>query len=175
MGQEYFINSQELEDKVRQLLPSQGGKGANFDLSATTQIVPIIDLTESAEGSNVRQDLQTALSFSTATEFDVNNAKTTVITNTGYYRITGGCTGGYHGATNEEIASIIIDDGATEKTVWAIQVRSDQVYLGFNQNVDYTVFLRAGDSLKINSSSTAVRFKGSVRQIADISGNLTNP
>ena len=52
MGQEFFINSQELETKVRQLLPSQGGAGQGFDLSASTQIVPIIDLTESAEGSN---------------------------------------------------------------------------------------------------------------------------
>ena len=63
MAQEFFINSQELEDKIRQLLPSQGGAGAGFDLSASTQIVPIIDLTESAEGSNVREDLQTAMSF----------------------------------------------------------------------------------------------------------------
>ena len=58
MGQEFFINSQELESKVRQLLPSQGGAGAGFDLSASTQIVPIIDLTESAEGSNVRADFE---------------------------------------------------------------------------------------------------------------------
>ena len=51
VGSEYFINSQELENKVRNLLPSQGGAGAGFDLSASTQIIPIIDLTESAEGS----------------------------------------------------------------------------------------------------------------------------
>ena len=62
MGQEYFINSQTLETKVRQLLPSQGGAGAGFDLSASTQIIPVIDVTESAEGSVLRADLQTALS-----------------------------------------------------------------------------------------------------------------
>ena len=78
MGQEFFINSQELEDKIRQLLPSQGGKGAGFDLSASTQIVPIIDLTESAEGSNLRQDLQTALSFDSSTTFSVSNTTTTI-------------------------------------------------------------------------------------------------
>ena len=61
MGQEYFINSQQLENKVRDLLPSQGGAGAGFDLSASTQIIPIIDVTESAEGSNLREDLQTSL------------------------------------------------------------------------------------------------------------------
>ena len=31
VGSEYFINSQELEDKVRDLLPSQGGAGAGFN------------------------------------------------------------------------------------------------------------------------------------------------
>ena len=62
MAQEFFIKSADLENKVRQLLPSQGGLGAGFDLTASTQIVLIIDLTESAEGSNLRQDLQKALS-----------------------------------------------------------------------------------------------------------------
>ena len=91
MGSEYFINSQELEDKVRNLLPSQGGAGAGFDLSASTQIVPIIDLTESAEGSNVRQDLQTALSLSSVTEFDIGTVASTIINNTGYFRVFGSC------------------------------------------------------------------------------------
>ena len=67
MGQEFFINCQTLQDKIRAVLPSQGGAGAGLDLSASTTIVPIIDLTESAEGSNVRQDLQTALSFNNIT------------------------------------------------------------------------------------------------------------
>jgi len=89
VGSEYFINSQELEDKVRNLLPSQGGAGAGFDLSASTQIIPVIDLTESAEGSNLRQDLQTSLSHGSVTSFNVVNTTTTIISNTGYYRIFG--------------------------------------------------------------------------------------
>ena len=64
MGQEFFIKSDTLESKVRQLLPSQGGLGAGFDLSASSQIIPIVDLTESAEGSNLRIDLQSAISLS---------------------------------------------------------------------------------------------------------------
>ena len=50
MGQEFIIKSPNLEDKINQLLPSQGGFQAGVDLSATTQIVPIVDLTETAEG-----------------------------------------------------------------------------------------------------------------------------
>ena len=47
MAQEFFINSETLQRKVAEILPSQGGAGAGFDLSASTQIVPIVDLTES--------------------------------------------------------------------------------------------------------------------------------
>jgi hypothetical protein len=173
--QQFTIQSEAIRDKLNALLPAQNLGAIGVELTGSTQIIPIVDLTEVAEGSNIRQDLQTALSFKTATAFDVNNATTTVINTTGYWRVTGGATGGYHGSTNEEIASIIINDGTSDKTVWAIQVRSDQVYLGFDQNVDYTVFLPAGHSLKILSSSTAVRFIGSIRQIADLSGNLIDP
>ena len=41
MGQEFFIKSDNLEQKIREILPSQGGLGAGFDLSASTQIIPI--------------------------------------------------------------------------------------------------------------------------------------
>ena len=57
MGQEFFIKSDNLEQKIREILPSQGGLGAGFDLSASTQIIPVVDVTESAEGSNLRSDL----------------------------------------------------------------------------------------------------------------------
>ena len=88
MAQEFTINSTAIETKINQLLPSQGGFGAGVDLSASTMVIPIVDLTESAEGSGVRQDLQTAISFNTATAFNVNNATTTVINKQQEYRAT---------------------------------------------------------------------------------------
>ena len=101
MGQEYFINSQELEDKVRDLLPSQGGAGAGFDLSASTQIIPVIDLTESAQGSNLRTDLQTALDGA-STEFNISNASnTSIVTTTGFFRVYGTCTLGDSGGNQQ--------------------------------------------------------------------------
>lgn len=175
MGQEFIIKSQQIEDKINQLLPSQGGFQAGVDFSASTTVIPIVDLTETAEGSTLRQDLQTALSLNSATTFNVNNATTTVISTTGYYRVTGGATGKYNSATAEEEAAIIITDGISSKTVWAMQFKSDNVNVGFFENVDYVVYLEAGHSLNIKSSTVNVRFKGSVRQIADINGNLVNP
>ena len=63
MAQEFTIKSQDIEDKINQLLPSQGGFGAGVDFSASTMVIPIVDLTETAEGSALRQDLQSAISF----------------------------------------------------------------------------------------------------------------
>ena len=90
MGQEFFINSDSLEQKVRELLPSQGGSGAGFDLSASTQIIPIVDLTESAQQSNLREDLQKSFSFTSSNSFNVTGATDQVIiTTTGYHRLFG--------------------------------------------------------------------------------------
>ena len=164
MGQEFFINSQDLEDKIRQLLPSQGGAGAGFDLSASTQIIPIIDLTESAEGSNLRQDLQTSISFDQINAFNINNANTTIINNTGYFRIFGvaSCFGAGFIQFN-------MTDGATTKTL--------SQYVGTagvesNNNFDFIIFLSAGDSISVNATTTSVRATGCTRQIATISGEL---
>ena len=68
------------------MLPSQGGLGAGFDLSASTQIVPIVDLTESAEGSQLRSDLQKAVDNAT-TETSAVNATVTAINTTGFYNV----------------------------------------------------------------------------------------
>ena len=81
MGQEFVIKSQDLEDKINQLLPSQGGFQPGVDLSASTTIIPIVDLTESAQGSNLRQDLQTAFGINSSV-FSVTNATTTIINTT---------------------------------------------------------------------------------------------
>tara|TARA_Y100000361_G_C11058596_1_gene289227 strand:+ start:227 stop:751 length:525 start_codon:yes stop_codon:yes gene_type:complete len=174
LGQEFTIKSDAIEDKINQLLPSQGGFGAGVDFSASTMVVPIIDLTETAEGSGVRQDLQTALSHNSATVFSVTNATTTVVNTTGYWRITG-AAGVNNDATSGGECNIIINDGTTDKIVWGLK---NTVALTNNLpslNVDYLVYLIAGDSLIIESTNTESHFVGSVRQIADINGNLVNP
>ena len=172
MGSEYFINSQELEDKVRQLLPSQGGAGAGFDLSASTQIIPIIDLTESAEGSNVRQDLQTALSFDNVTSFVVTNTTSTIISNTGYYRIFGNSTAG--SPTGNQF-SISITDGVTSKIIFNANVQGFLTAVGGIGFIpfDFIVFVGAGDSITATSNTSGGSVVGCTRQIADIDGNLT--
>jgi hypothetical protein len=172
LGQEYFINSQELESKVRTLLPSQGGAGAGFDLSASTQIIPIIDLTESAEGSSLRADLQTSISFGSSTAFNVVGATSTVISNTGYFRIFGTNTvetdsGG------DRTCNHIINDGSSDKTVFQTyggDVSSETV----NGQFDYIILLEAGHTFKV-TCSTASHSVGVTRQVANLAKELVNP
>ena len=173
MGQEFFINSQELEDKIRTLLPSQGGAGAGFDLSASTQIIPIIDLTESAEGSNVRADLQTSLSFSSVTSFAVSDATTTIITNTGYFRVFGAYSANNDDSGNHR-GDLILNDGATDKIIKQYRNVNKTNENTVVESFDFVVFLEAGDIFKIFASPD-VHMTGCTRQIADITGNLVNP
>lgn len=167
MGQEYFINSQQLQDKVSNLLPSQGGAGAGFDLSASTQIIPIIDLTESAQGSNIREDLQKSLSFNSVTNTTVTNTTTTLVNNTGYYRIFG---------TVNLIANsncrFVLNDGTTDKIIINFNCGTGQFS---SDSFDFIVFLPAGDSLKAVSTNASGLINVSTRQIATIDSELVNP
>jgi len=173
VGQEYFINSQELEDKIRSLLPSQGGAGAGFDLSASTQIIPVIDVTESAEGSNLRQDLQSSISLSSATAFEVSNASTTIINNTGYFRVFGSATLVTNTGGSEDV-KFAITDGVTTKNIYKVKVPDTSIAFA-NINYDFIVFLEAGDSLVATTTNASNFLIGCTRQIASIAGELSNP
>ena len=165
MAQEYFINSQELEDKVKNLLPSQGGAGAGFDLSASTQIVPIIDLTESAEGSNVRQDLQTAWDFASNYTNIENSSNVVLVNNTGFYKV-----GVSAGGTNAN-ASLNLFDGTTSKNIKFYGFAADATMIVET----FVIFLSAGISLRGTSTANTVGLNVVTRQIAAIDGTLTNP
>ena len=171
MGQEFFIKSSDLEAKIRQLLPSQGGAGAGFDLSASTQIIPIVDLTESAEGSNVRQDLQTAFTYANTTFNSVTNTTTTLISNTGFWRLFGSFSLAV--GTAAQGAQIFLDDGVTQKPISnfscpAVTATAQIMSLPF----DFVVNLQAGISVKAFTSSNNAQCNVAYRQIADIEGNL---
>jgi hypothetical protein len=173
LAQEFTIKSETLEDKINQLLPTQGGYGAGLDLSASSMIIPIVDLTESAEGSNLREDLQTAIDLN-VTSFDVNNAtNTTIVNTTGYYRIRAYISTvatGSGGTLNFNIT-----DGTTTKVIYNGNQSVELSAVGsFTANmVDFVVKLSAGHSLRSTANSAELRISGTAKQIADIDGNLT--
>lgn len=166
------VTSESLQSKIRELLPSQMGFGT--DLVAQNVIVPIVDLTATAEGSGVRQDLQTALAFGSQTTFQVANTTSTIINTTGFFRV--------FGAANLEAAAggqrsitFYLSDGVTDKLI--ISFVLENTASGVQQIIpfDFVVFLAAGQSLKCTSTSNQQTAQGSTRQIADINGVFVNP
>ena len=169
MGQEFTINSRSIEDKINLLLPSQGGDGTGIDFSASTMIIPIIDVTEAASGAGLRQDLQKSLSFTGITAFSVSGGSvdTTIINTTGYWLVTF-----LINIRNQGILTFKIGDGVSLKTIYQVDVNSS----ASNQFVStLNLYLGAGDIFVVNSSSTDTRVTGNYRQIASLDGTLQNP
>ena len=173
MAEEFIIKSQQIEDKINQLLPSQGGFQAGVDFSASTMVIPIVDLTETAEGSSLRQDLQTSISHNTATVFNVNATTTTILTTTGYFSIRGAISG-VTSTGGTEVAKLTLNDGATDKLIYGASFKLTNPVTTFIQDINLVIKLDAGDSFKIEASND-VNIIGYARQIADISGNLISP
>jgi hypothetical protein len=173
MGQEFQIKSAGLEAKIRQLLPSQGGFGAGVDLSGSTQIIPIVDLTESAEGSNLRQDLQTAFTLTNVNQFNISSTTATIISSTGFWRIIGTSTIVSAGANVSNI--INLTDGVTSKQLYRMQSKvggtvGEYLFL----NYDFVFKLSAGESINITAGANS-NMSGAIRQIATVDGELVDP
>ena len=155
------VNSETLQTQIRDLLPSQRGFGS--ELQASNVITPSIDLTSAAEGSTLPLDLQTALAFGSQTVFNLNNASLVLANSPGFYRVI--AVSGVGSGSN----SITMDDGVTTKAV----VQHDAPAV--TANFDYIFWLDSGITLTAVSGSASNRLGGSVRQVADSEGVLTNP
>ena len=173
MAQEFTIKSEQIESKINQLLPSQGGFGAGVDFSASTMVIPIVDLTETAEGSALRQDLQTALSHNQVTETEIVNTSTTIVNTTGYYRCFGTiCLYGLTSGTTKS-GQLQLSDGTTDKIILKYVTYNSQMYQCYD--FDFIIKLDAGDSLVGVTDDANVQIRIATRQVADVNGNLTNP
>lgn len=183
MAQEYRLTSESLQAQVRNLLPSQAGAGADVDLSASTMIVPTIDLTQAARGTQLRTDLSRARdsSISAVTLTQATTYPYTLTSTAGFYAVnyvfslfinSGSAAEGVEG-------NFQIFDGTTASNVDRFNIQ------GSNNNTtpvywnDIDVFLRPGDSLRVNVTGIDPNeFFGlcvTFRQIADVYGNISNP
>lgn len=173
MAQEFTIKSEVIESKINQLLPTQGGFQPGVDFSASTMVIPVVDLTETAEGSSLRLDLQKAMDFATSFTH-VNNGTQTLVSTTGFYRVFGTSIRG--DVANGSI-KIFLDDGTSQKTVFSDTITANSTSIPPSTVIfDFIVFLSAGIELKGSSTpSNLGDLNVATRQIADISGNLTNP
>jgi hypothetical protein len=171
MAQEFTINSSNIESKINQLLPSQGGFGAGVDFSASTMVIPIVDLTETAEGSPLRQDLQTSFSLKNITTFSVANTTSNLVSTTGYYRVFGNVI--QSAGSSVLSANFKLTDGFTSKSIISFKTGLvNSVYYAPMQYYDFNVFLEAGDTLQCTSNSSDIVATGITRQIATVTGDL---
>lgn len=166
------VTSEALQLKIRQLLPSQDGFGV--DLAAQNVIVPVIDLTAAAQGSDVPEYLQTALNFGGATEIVCLNNTVTLANSAGFYRFVAGSTLTLQASGIE--VDIEITDGATTKTLWKHNAGSGTAGASVSAlNVDLTFYVNVGETLQVVSNSSNAKCIGSVRQVADNNGTLVQP
>ena len=166
------ITSEALQATVRRLLPSQAGFGD--DLQATNLITPIIDLTPTAEGSALPVDLARALSFGSQTAIETANSTDTYANVPGFYRFIAGIT-----VTDYSLGAVVarinlVNSGVT-KTIYALETTATGDTIITSQSIDIIVFLNTDDTLQGLSNSADVIIKGSVRQVADRYGNISNP
>jgi hypothetical protein len=166
MSQQFRIDSESLRDKVNNLLPSQNRGSIGVDLTGSTTIIPIVDLTETAEGSNLRQDLQTSFGINSTFNL-ISGATTTIINTTGYYRLLGNYRSA---ATTTNVGIISIQDGTTTTNI----KRFASSVSGTLEDFDFIIFLKAGTFCVVACNANA-RINVVSRQIADVSGNLINP
>lgn len=173
MAQIRQVVSEALQAQIRNLLPSQ--QGFTEDLQATNVITPVIDLTSAAQGSQSPEYLQRAINYGGANEINVQGAATsTIINNAGFYDIAASSNLVLNNAA-VVFVNMSISDGTTDKIVYSFSKNSASSFNEyFGEFITMTVFLRAGDEFKVQTSVGA-GLVGSFRQIADVNGNLVNP
>ena len=159
------VNSEQLQTVIRDLLPSQDGFGS--ELQASNIITPIIDLTPAAEGSGLRSDLQTAISFGSATAFSVQSTTATLTSTVGWFRVTGTATSS--GSFGNQ-SSFTMTDGLSTKTIWTLTSDGTGVAVPF----DLVIAVATGITLGATSNASCI-LQGSFRQISDAQGALVNP
>lgn len=166
MAQITNITSEALQATIRRLLPSQQGFGE--DLQATNVVTPIIDLTPTAEGSILRADLQTALGFTNAVITGGTGA-TNLTSTPGFYSLYAAIKNS--GSTSSNLSvTFRITDGVSTTNVIKVQTFG---LSALNQSYP-VVFVNSGETLQVNCES-GVTAECSIRQIADLNGNLINP
>jgi len=175
MAQEFTIKSPQIEEKINQLLPSQGGQGAGVDFSASTMVVPIVNLTETAEGSSLRQDLQTSYSYTNVTEHVINNQFFEIVNTTGYYRVFGTMSILCDNTASRNCGYFLFDGTTSKRIIGIFSPTNSGLNTVISEEVDFNVKIDAGKSLYAFSSDTFSYIAGSTRQIADLQGNLINP
>tara|TARA_B100001939_G_C16929557_1_gene613318 strand:- start:1350 stop:1883 length:534 start_codon:yes stop_codon:yes gene_type:complete len=165
------ITSEALQATVRRLLPSQQGFGE--DLEASNVITPIIDLTPTAEGSQLPADLARSFSFGSITNTTGTNQTLTIVDTPGFYRIFGQIRV-ISSSTGTGGVNINMSDGLSVKKLVDVSTANTTGVENYLYFVDFNVFLDTNDTISADANSNGF-YNFSSWQVADRYGNLNNP
>jgi len=165
------ITSEALQATIRRLLPSQAG--FSQDLEAVNTIQPIIDLTPTAEGSQLPVQLQQAINFGGATNVETEGGTNVFSVTPGFYRVsvTIALEALNTGITN---ALMALNDGVSSKKICELRMSETLNTASLTNFYDLIVFVRTGETI-VASADTDCTIVGTIRQVADVYGNLINP
>ena len=166
------VNSEPLQKTVRDLLPSQAGFGS--ELQASNVITPIIDLTPTAEGSVLRQDLQTCYSYGSLTAISATSGTVNLATTPGFNRVRGTVV---VNCSASATANVTIDlfDCATPISILDFRKNgAGSVAAVINEQFDFMVFLDS-DTICRASIAGACFIQSTTQQIATLTGDLIDP
>jgi|TARA_B100001093_G_scaffold60891_1_gene51306 hypothetical protein len=171
------VTDEALEKKFRDTFKSQGGAELIDDLYASGVIMPVVDFTAAAQGSELRSDLQTAWDFATTMSTLTGVSNFSLISTPGFYQVDLICTTNDAArASPTTIAELILYDGSTLKRIWRWTTvgQAGTVPIALAEG-KFVVYLRSGDTLQATVPATSETLNVWYRQIADVSGNLVNP
>ena len=172
------VTDEALEKRFRDTFRSQGGAELVDDLYASGVIIPVVDFTAAAEGSSLRQDLQSAWDFATGRLIQAGNGTQIATTTAGFWKVNLNMSFDVYDAGSE--IGVFINDGTSITNVWGIGAPGGTGTLVENMvSNDFVVFLRSGDTLELRMSgwaaSTSAKAFLVYRQLADVYGNFTQP
>lgn len=169
------ITSEALQKKFRDTFPAQVGQGLGGDLLASGVVVPTVDFSGVIAGNTaLPTNLNQAISFGNASEFDVENTTSTILSGSGFFRLIGNFSTAE--ATVNNFGKISLVNGGVAKTIFNFNITENDGSTGNNYYpFDFIVFLASGDTVTAQTSADEFRITGISFQIADSVGNLVLP
>lgn len=168
------VTSEALEKKFRDTFTSQAGAELIDDLYAQGVIVPTVDFTSAALGSELPSFLQTAWDFSTSHNTVAGGPVNIISGGAGFYKVDLVCTAVVASGAIE--AKIFLTNGLTQVVIWEMNTPSTSVQSNtVTQQDEFYVFLESGFTLTATTDQPAAKLDIWTRNVADLYGNLTNP
>lgn len=161
--------SEDFQRQFRNQFPSQTQTGR--DLHVSDVVIPVVDFTNTAEGTTLATYLQRAIG--SGTTFSIINASgtTTLITTPGFWEVKFSLTN----TSGDANALWAINDGTSSTNI--LNYGNNNAEEGGNLT-DFIVFIPAGSSLEVTFSEAvgaSALLRQSLTQRADVNGNLVYP